>query len=145
MKSALRAKSLGQVLREWRQEAGLTQRAAAAIIGVNASHITNIERDKRKPSMLVLSKIASLMNVDARAMYILIWPEAGELLGQTEQPTRIDAWPLFSRNHSLLRRWSVTSSEMRFLRRLNQLGVVTRPGSYLFVLNSVRQAIAPRK
>jgi DNA-binding XRE family transcriptional regulator len=117
----------------------------ADIIGVNASHIANIEGNKRKPSMFVLSKIASLINVDMRAMYILVWPEAGELVGQTEQTTQIDAWPLFSENHSVLRRWSVSNSEMRFLRRFNQLGVVARPESYLFVLNSVRQAIAPRE
>lgn len=55
------------------------------------------------------------------------------------------SWSLFSENHSVLRRWEVSSSELRFLKRLNQLGVVTRPKCYLFVLNSVRQAIAPRE
>jgi transcriptional regulator with XRE-family HTH domain len=145
MRSTLKAKSLGHTLRKWRQEAGLSQRAVAALIGVNASHIANIEGNKRKPSIFVLSRIASLINVDARAMYLLVWPEASELVGKTEHPTRIDAWRLFSGNRSVLRRWSVSNSEMRFLRQLNQLGVVTKPTSYFFVLNSVRQAIAPRE
>jgi transcriptional regulator with XRE-family HTH domain len=145
MKSTLKAKSFGHTLRQWRQEARLSQREVAAIIGVNASHIVNIEGNKRKPSMFVLSRIASLINVDARAMYVLVWPEAGELIGQMEQPTRIDAWLLFSGNRSVLRRWSVSNSEMCFLKQLNQLGVVTKPTSYFFVLNSVRQAIAPRE
>jgi transcriptional regulator with XRE-family HTH domain len=93
MKSALKAKSFGQTLRKWRQEARLTQGGVATLIGVNASHIANIERNKRKPSMLVLSRIASLINVDARATYVLLWPEAKELIAQRKSPTRIDPLP----------------------------------------------------
>jgi transcriptional regulator with XRE-family HTH domain len=142
MKSVLKPKSFGRMLRKWRQETGFSQRAVAAIIGVNASHIANIEGNIRKPSMFLLSRIASLIDLDAREIYVLVWPEARELIGQTDRPRRIDAWPLFSKNRSLLRRWSVSDSEMHFLKQLSQLGIVTKPRSYLFVLNSVRQAIA---
>ncbi len=142
MKRALRVKSFGQMLRKWRQEAELTQQAVAAIIGVKASHIAYIEWNKRKPSLPVLPKIASLINMDARVAFVLVHPEAKPLVGQTREPARKDAWLLFSSDHSVLQHWAVTPAEMRFLKRLRQLGVVAKPGSYLFVLNSIRPAIA---
>lgn len=54
---------------------------------------------------------------------------------------RKDAWTRFSSNSKVLQRWRVTRSEMLFLKRLNTLGNVTDPRSFLFVLKSVRQAL----
>jgi|HubBroStandDraft_6_1064221.scaffolds.fasta_scaffold338269_2 DNA-binding XRE family transcriptional regulator len=54
MNGAVKAKSLGQTLRKWRQGAGLMQQTVAAIIGVKASHVMNIEQSKREPSLPLL-------------------------------------------------------------------------------------------
>jgi transcriptional regulator with XRE-family HTH domain len=132
------------MLRKRRLEAGLTQRAVAGMIDVKASYIAYIESNKRKPSLPVLLKLAAIMSIDPLVAFVLAHPEAKTLVGQIEEPERKDAWQLFSRDRLVLQRWVVDPSEMRFLRRLSQLGVVAKPGSYLFFLNSVRQAVALR-
>ena len=75
LKRPLKPKSFGYKLRRWRQESALTQSAVAAIIQVKASHIAYIEWNKRKRSLAMLRRIASLMDTDAREAFVLVHPE----------------------------------------------------------------------
>lgn len=47
----------------WRTRAGLTQGALAALVGVDVSTITHIERGRRDPSVAVLANICSVLPV----------------------------------------------------------------------------------
>jgi transcriptional regulator with XRE-family HTH domain len=130
----------GRLLR-LRKRAGLSQRELAKILGVQESYVSYIEQNKRKPSLSLLLKAASTIGIDAREAFLLVHPEYESFLGTERKTKREDAWRRFSGNRRVLLRWRVTRSELLFLKRLNTLGTVTDPRSFLFVLNSVRQAL----
>lgn len=55
--------TLGQFIRDRRQELGFTVRHFAELIGVKPPHVTDIEADRRRPGPEVLSKIANVLDV----------------------------------------------------------------------------------
>ena len=136
-----KAISFGSQMSRWRERAGLSQRELAKILDVKASYISYIEQDKRKPSLSLLLEAASTIGIDAREAFLLVHPECESFVGPSRKAVRKDAWTIFSSNRKVLGRWRVTRPELRFLKRLKTLGNVTDPRSFLFVLNSVRQAL----
>ncbi|MGO0122993.1 helix-turn-helix domain-containing protein [Desulfothermobacter acidiphilus] len=68
--------TLGTRLRSLREEYGLTQAQLAAMAGVTAGLIGQIEQGKVQPSLKTLEKIAQAMGVSP--CYFLIEPEASE-------------------------------------------------------------------
>lgn len=58
-------KSLGDILRSARNEAGLSVRDLAAQVGVHFTHIGQLESGKRNPSPENLQRIAKVLNLDA--------------------------------------------------------------------------------
>lgn len=136
-----KATSFGNRLIRWRERVGLSQLELATIFGVQASYISYIEQNKRKPSLSLLLKAASTIGIDGREAFLLVHPECESFVGPLRKAVRKDAWTRFSSNRKVLLRWRVTRSEMLFLKRLNTLGTVTDPRSFLSVLNSVRQAL----
>jgi transcriptional regulator with XRE-family HTH domain len=136
-----KAISFGSYLNLWREKAGLNRRELAKILGVQASYVSYIEQNKRKPSLSLLLRVASTIGIDAHEAFLLVHPECESFVGPWRKTVREDAWARFSSNRRVLLRWRVTRSEMLFLKRLNTLGTVTDPRSFLFVLNSVRQAL----
>ena len=56
---------LGQVLRDAREEAGMTQEALAAKAGMDRAYISEIERGKASPSVDRLFRICRAMDVRA--------------------------------------------------------------------------------
>ena len=108
MNRTLEVKSFGHLLKSWRQKSGIAQQTLGAIVGVDAAYIAFIESSKRRPSLAVLLKIVSLINMDAREAFVLVYPEAKTLVGQTIEPVRKDAWRRFSTDHSVLQRWAIS-------------------------------------
>jgi transcriptional regulator with XRE-family HTH domain len=136
-----KAISFGNHLNRWRERAGLSQRELAKILGVQASYLSYIEQNKRKPSLPLLLRAASTIGIDAREAFLLVHPECESFVGSSRKTVREDAWTRFSNDRRVLLCWQVTRSEMLFLKRLNTLGIVKDPRSFLLVLNSVRQAL----
>jgi putative transcriptional regulator len=136
-----KATSFGNHLNRWRERAGLSQRELAKSLGVQASYLSYIEQNKRRPSLSLLLRVASTIGIDAHEAFLLVHPECESFVGPSRKTVREDAWTRFSSDRRVLLRWRVTRSEMLFLKRLNTLGIVTDPSSFLFVLNSVRQAL----
>ncbi len=54
----MKAPELGPEIRRYRTEAGLTLRGLAAILEVSASHLSDIEHGRRRPSEALLRRIA---------------------------------------------------------------------------------------
>ena len=133
--------SFGRYLNRWREKAGLSQRELAKILGVQASHVSYIEQNRRTPSLSLLLRAASTIGIDAREAFLLVHPECESFVGPPRKTVQEDAWTRFSNNRRVLLRRRVTRSEMLFLMRLNTLGIVRDPRTFLFVLNSVRQAL----
>jgi transcriptional regulator with XRE-family HTH domain len=67
---------LGSTIRYVREANGLTQRAAAEVLGVSDVHLCNLEHDKARPSAELLVKMQEEWNVD---LYVLSWCLRGDL------------------------------------------------------------------
>jgi transcriptional regulator with XRE-family HTH domain len=138
-------KTLGQLIKQQRDAYDLTQRELASKLGVKASHIAYLENGRRKPSLALLRRIAETLGLDEQRLFLLAHPEARSLVtaGREEAPAgvRDAAWRRFSKDRALLARNRVTPREMKVLRQVNLLGRVSAPRQYLFILNSIRQAV----
>ncbi|MBI1348032.1 helix-turn-helix domain-containing protein [bacterium] len=54
---------LGQILKETREAAGLTQEALALAAGVDRSYVSQLERDKKSPTIQMLFRLCPPMKV----------------------------------------------------------------------------------
>jgi transcriptional regulator with XRE-family HTH domain len=138
-------KSLGGVVRNARQRLGLTQRAVAARVGVKPSHIAYIEGGRRRPSFVLLRRLADTLQLDRRELLLLAHPEARWLMGRLDESAKrpADAWVRFASNKLLLKQHNVSRTELRLLKQVSLLEHVSSPRHFLFILNSIRQAATP--
>ena len=67
---------LGSTIKYVREAKGLTQRAAARVLGVSDVHLCNLEHDKARPSADLLKKMHYEWSID---LYILSWSLHGDL------------------------------------------------------------------
>ena len=66
---------LGSTIKYVRETKALTQRAAAAALGVSDVHLCNLEHDNARPSADLLSRIHKEWDID---VYILAWCLEGD-------------------------------------------------------------------
>ena len=74
------ARSLGEAIRLLREKQGITLRALARTVGVSAPFLSDVEHDRRSPTML--DEIAAALNAD---------PEELQKLS-TRMPADVRAW-----------------------------------------------------
>jgi transcriptional regulator with XRE-family HTH domain len=138
-------KTLGQVLKHQRQALGLSQRELAERLNVKAAHISYIELGQRRPSLSLFAQIARVLGLERQSLFLLAHPEAGALIGALGKTAggkkKHEVWEDFRTNKSLLARHQVKPSELRVLSQINLLGKIAAPRQFLFVLNSIRQAV----
>ncbi|MGO9453595.1 MAG: helix-turn-helix transcriptional regulator [Candidatus Binataceae bacterium] len=141
----MKKKTLGQVLKQQREAFALTQRELARKIGVKASHVAYLENGRRLPSLSLVARIADTLGLDKQRLFLLAHPEAKAFVSAQREPAKPPArdhvWRRFSTNRALLARNQVTPRELRVLQKVNMLGRVSSPRHYLFILNSIRQAV----
>lgn len=85
---------LGQTARYLRERKGLSQKAAAELLGITPVHLSNIEHNKSSPSPSLLSRYKELWGID---LYVLAWCLHGDeecLPLQVRAPMKklADAW-----------------------------------------------------
>ncbi len=141
----MKKETLGSVLRRQREAFALTQRELARKLGVKASHIAYLENGRRRPSLSLLSRIADTLGLDKQRLFLLAHPEARALVTERAEAPRAQrpdhAWRKFVSDRALLARNKVTPRELRVLSKVNLLGRVSGPRQFLFILNSIRQAV----
>jgi transcriptional regulator with XRE-family HTH domain len=142
----MKKKTLGQILKQQREAFALTQRELARKLGVKASHVAYLENGRRRPSLSLLGRIADTMGLNKQQLFLLAHPEARSLVTARREPAeaslRDGAWRRFSKDRATLARNRVTPRELRVLQQVNLLGRVSSPSQYLFILNSIRQAVS---
>ncbi|HYB90440.1 MAG TPA: helix-turn-helix transcriptional regulator [Candidatus Binataceae bacterium] len=133
------------MIKQQRAALSLTQRELARKLGVKASHVAYLENGRRRPSLSLVARIADTLGLDKQELFLLAHPEAKTLVAAQPRPARADhadqAWRAFAKNRGLLARNKVTSRELKVLNQVNLLGRVSSPRHYLFILNSIRQAV----
>jgi transcriptional regulator with XRE-family HTH domain len=137
--------TLGKLLQKQRHALGLTQRALAVQLGVKPAHVAYLETDRRRPSLGLLSRIATVLGIDREKLFSLAHPEASSLVSACAKPkhavAKDQAWKEFRYNKALLARHQVRPRELQVLAQVNLLGKVTAPRNFLFILNAIRQAV----
>jgi transcriptional regulator with XRE-family HTH domain len=142
----MKKKSLGQVLKSQREILGLTQRELALKLDVKASHVAYLEKDRRRPSLGLVSRIANVLGLEKEALFLLAHPEASSLLSERREAAAPDrnpdqVWRDFTGNKAMLARHQVKPSELKVLSQVNLLGKVAAPRHFFFILNAIRQAV----
>ena len=141
----MKKETLGQVLKQRRGAYAYTQRELARKLGVKASHVAYLENGRRRPSLSLLSRIAETLELDKRRLFLLAHPEAHWIVGERREASpakrREDAWRKFAGDRGTLARHKVTARELKVLKTVNMLGRVSSPNQFLFILNSIRQAV----
>jgi transcriptional regulator with XRE-family HTH domain len=141
----MKKKTLGPVIKRQREALGLTQRALAMKFGVKPSHVAYLENDRRRPSLMLLSRIADVLGLEKKELFLLAHPEARCLIKDRRSAAprrdRDQVWRDFTRDKALLARHRVKPRELKVLSQVNLLGHVTAPRNFLFILNAIRQAV----
>lgn len=88
----------GKVISEARAAKELTQRALADAIGVTASHVSDMEGDRRSPSPEVMAKLADVLSIDVEYLSYLTgkFPESAIAANYSLDEFRI-RWKAFIR------------------------------------------------
>lgn len=142
----MRKSTVGRELREARRTLKLTQREVASRVGVDPGHIAFLELDRRKPSLQVLLRLAEVLGLNRRKLFLLVHPDGKEFIGAAQASaakSAVDARREFASNRRLLSRHRVTAAELRVLRKMSLQVPLRRSGDFLFVLNTIRQAMDP--
>jgi transcriptional regulator with XRE-family HTH domain len=142
----MKKKTLGQVLKAQREALSLTQRELALQLGVKPSHVAYLEKDRRRPSLGLVGRIANVLGLEKEPLFLLAHPEAGSLLNERREPAHINrdpdqVWRDFTGNKAMLARHQVKPNELKVLSQVNLLGKVAAPRQFLFILNAIRQAV----
>ncbi len=137
--------TFGKVLKQARQSLGLSQQTLARKLGVRASHVGYLEQGRRRPSLKLLKSLADTLGVDKERLFLLSHPEAKDLIegdaGKRRSSGKGNAYQELVADKAALVRNNVTSKELKVLSHITLLGSVLQPRDYLFILNSIRQAV----
>ena len=134
-------RSFGQVIRERRRQLDLTQEDVARRIKTSTPYIGHLESGKRHPSDRVLSRLAEVLLLDKRELFLLANPQAARLLDTTDQQDSKSAWSEFRKDERLRRIHNITEQEMEALLRVALMGEVRSKQDFIYILNTIRQAL----
>jgi len=137
-------RTLGQVLKDRRATLRLTQRDLAAKVNVKPAHVAYIEIGRRRPSLELLGRIADVMGLEKKSLFLLAHPEARSLINGREKTSRSRpkrVWQGFAKNDSVLARYDIKRRELKVLSQVNLLGKISAPRQFLFILNAIRNAV----
>jgi transcriptional regulator with XRE-family HTH domain len=133
--------SLGAVLKRRRRQLDLTQTQVAAKVGCRPNYIGYLETDVRHPSPAVVAKLAKALDLDHQELFFLANPQTRALIAP-ERPEPELAWERFKANRRLHTRHGITRAELGALERVAALGPVRSQRDFLFILQSIRQALS---
>jgi len=136
---------LGRLIKQRRLELGLTQRALAAQLGVEASHVAYLEGGKRKPSLTLMARLEDSLGVSRQQIFLLSHPEAAAVVNpdaiQPIQPRQRPAndWRQFTADRAFVKRHSITRRELQAFKELGLLGYVLSRHQVLAILTMIRE------
>jgi transcriptional regulator with XRE-family HTH domain len=137
-----KARNFGQVIRERRRQRQLTQQEVARRIRTSTAHIAHLEAGRRHPSDEVVRRLAEVLRLDPRDIYLLANPVlTAAILEPGETASRQSAWEQFRQDKPLQRLHNVTADEMEMLASVARMGEAKSPRAFIYILNAVRHAL----
>jgi transcriptional regulator with XRE-family HTH domain len=135
-------KTFGEMVKHRRQTLNLTQRQLGQTLGVKGSHIAYLEKGRRRPSLALIKRLAHVLDLDGRQLFLLAHPEAKSLLSGSGHPSYQEdpgrAWQRFVNSRPLHVRYQITPREIQALKQLSLLGYVLTELEFLAVLTLIR-------
>jgi len=136
-----KSRTFGQVIRERRRQLDLTQEEVAQRINTSTPYVGHLESGKRHPSDKIVTRLADVLGLERRELYFLANPGARELLHQRAQTSAASAWEAFRKDERVKRVHNISPEEMEMLSRVALMGDVRSSRDFLYILNSIRQAL----
>ncbi len=135
-------KSFGCIIRARRRELNLTQEELVRRIKTSFPYVGLLETEKRHPSERVVARLADALALDARELFLLANPGTTRLISEEPECNGTSAWEAFRKNESFHRLHNISEPELQALSQVALLGNVRSPRDFLFILNTIRQALA---
>src|SRR5579864_4101762 len=92
MRAKQKDRNFGQVIRDRRRQLDLTQQEVARRIKTSTPYVGHLESSKRHPSDKVLGRLATVLGLDRRELFLLANPQAAELLKPNVTESRKSVW-----------------------------------------------------
>jgi transcriptional regulator with XRE-family HTH domain len=132
----------GAVIRARRRQLDLTQEELARRIRTSVPYIGHLETGKRHPSEKLVTRLAQVLGLDPRELFFLANPGTKRLILRSQEADSASAWNAFCADEAFRKIHNITEQEMQALSGVALLGEVRTPRDFLFILNTIRQALA---
>jgi len=103
--------------------------------------VGHLETGHRRPSEKTIAKLAKVLGLNQRELFVLANPGTRAFLRSAPQNSTDSAWDQFKRNQQLHRVHKITLAEMSMLERAALLGDAETPEDFIFILNTVRRLL----
>jgi len=131
----------GGVIRARRRQLDLTQEELARRIRTSVPYIGHLETGKRHPSEKLVTKLAEVLGLDLRELFFLANPGTKRLISRNPESNVASAWNAFCQDETFRKIHNITDLEMQALSGVALLGEVRTSRDFLFILNTIRQAL----
>jgi transcriptional regulator with XRE-family HTH domain len=138
----IKERNFGHIIRERRRQLDLTQEEVARRVKTSTPYVGHLESGKRHPSDKIVTRLAEVLGLDRRELFFLANPRAHALLTPEVASTDDSAWDDFRKNDQMRRVHNITNDEMEMLSRVALLGDVRSARDFIYILNTVRHAVA---
>jgi transcriptional regulator with XRE-family HTH domain len=131
----------GAVIRARRRQLDLTQEELARRIKTSVPYVGHLETGKRHPSERIVTRLAEVLGIDARELFFLANPGTKRLISRNHESNGASAWESFRKDEAFRKIHNITDQEMQALSGVALLGEIRTPRDFLFILNTIRQAL----
>ncbi len=131
----------GILIRARRRQLDMTQEELARRISTSVPYVGHLETEKRHPSEKIVTKLAEVLGLDARELFFLANPGTKRLIFRNQESNGASAWNVFCADMTLRKIHNISDLEMQALSGVALLGDVRDPRDFLFILNTIRQAL----
>ncbi len=131
----------GAVIRARRRQIDLTQEELARRIRTSVPYVGHLETGKRHPSEKIVTRLAEVLGLDSRELFFLANPRTKRLISRNQESNGDSAWGAFRQDEAFRKIHNITEQEMQALSGIALLGEARSPRDFLFILNTIRQAL----
>ena len=119
----------------------MTQEQVAYRVPTSVPYIGLLEAGRRHPSEKILIKLADVLGLDARELFLLANPKTRELVSPERSLEEASAWERFVGHPHVRQTHNITDEEMKTLSKVAMIGGVRSSGDFVFILKAIRQAL----